>query len=40
MRRCRIWSRDTITEKLGSQSIVGSIAGDLESWVMCCDRQD
>jgi hypothetical protein len=23
---------------LGSRSRVGSKAGDLESWVMCCDR--
>jgi hypothetical protein len=31
---------DTVSKKLGSQSRVGSIAGDLESWVMCCDRKD
>jgi hypothetical protein len=31
---------DTVSEKSGSQSRVGNIAGDLESWVMCCDRQD
>jgi hypothetical protein len=31
---------DTISEKLGSQSRVGSKASDLESWVMCYDRQD
>jgi hypothetical protein len=31
---------DTASEKLGSQSRVGSIEGDLESWVTCCDRQD
>jgi hypothetical protein len=31
---------DTDSEKPGSRSRVGSIAGDLESWVTCCDRQD
>jgi hypothetical protein len=31
---------DTVSEKMGSQSRVGSIACDLESWVTCCDRQD
>jgi hypothetical protein len=31
---------DTDSEKLGSQSRVGSIASQLESWVTCCDRQD
>jgi hypothetical protein len=31
---------DTVSEKLGSRSRVGSIASDLESWVMCCDRQE
>jgi hypothetical protein len=31
---------DTVSEKPGSQSRVGSIASDLESWVMCCDRED
>jgi hypothetical protein len=31
---------DTISVKLGSRSRVGSIASDLESWVMCYDRQD
>jgi hypothetical protein len=31
---------DTVSEKLGSGSRVGSIASDLEFWVMCCDRQD
>jgi hypothetical protein len=31
---------DTVSEELGSRSRVGSIAGDLESWVTCCDRQD
>jgi hypothetical protein len=31
---------DTISEKLGSRSRVGNIASDLESWVLCCDRQD
>jgi hypothetical protein len=31
---------DTVSEKPRSQSSVGSIASDLESWVMCCDRQD
>jgi hypothetical protein len=31
---------DTVSEKSGSRNRVGSIAGDLESWVMCCDRQD
>ncbi len=29
---------DTVSEKPGSWSRVGSIASDLESWVMCCDR--
>jgi hypothetical protein len=29
---------DTVSEKPGSQSRVGSIASDLESWVTCCDR--
>jgi hypothetical protein len=28
---------DIVSEKLGSQSRVGSIASDLESWVTCCD---
>jgi hypothetical protein len=31
---------DTVSEKLGSRSRVASIAGDLESWVTCCERQD
>jgi hypothetical protein len=31
---------DTVSEKPGSRSRVGSIASDLESWVTCCDRQD
>jgi hypothetical protein len=31
---------DTVSEKLGSRSRVGSIACDLESCVTCCDRQD
>jgi hypothetical protein len=31
---------DTVSEKPGSQSRVGSIASDLKSWVTCCDRQD
>jgi hypothetical protein len=31
---------DTVSEKSGSRSRVGSIAGDLESWVTCCDRQE
>jgi hypothetical protein len=31
---------DTVSEIPGSQSRVGSVACDLESWVMCCDRQD
>jgi hypothetical protein len=31
---------DTVSEKPGSQSRVGRIAGNLESWVMCYDRQD
>jgi hypothetical protein len=31
---------DTVSEKLGSRSRVGSIVGDFESWVTCCDRQD
>jgi hypothetical protein len=30
---------DTVSEKPGSQSRVGSIASDLESWVTCYDRQ-
>jgi hypothetical protein len=29
---------DTVSEKSGSRSRVGSIASDLESWVTCCDR--
>jgi hypothetical protein len=29
----------TVSEKSGSRSRVGSIASDLESSVMCCDRQ-
>jgi hypothetical protein len=29
---------DTVSEKPGSRSKVGNIAGDLESWVTCCDR--
>jgi hypothetical protein len=35
-----VWipSYDTVSEILGSQSRVGSIASDLESWVTCCDR--
>jgi hypothetical protein len=31
---------DTVSEKPGSRSKVGSIAGDLEAWVTCGDRQD
>jgi hypothetical protein len=31
---------DTISEIPRSQSRVGSIADDLESWVTCYDRQD
>jgi hypothetical protein len=31
---------DTVSEKPGSRSRVGNIASNLESWVMCCDRQD
>jgi hypothetical protein len=31
---------DTVSEKPGPQSRLGSIAGDLESLVTCCDRQD
>jgi hypothetical protein len=31
---------DTVSEKPGMLSRVGGITGDLESWVMCCDRQD
>jgi hypothetical protein len=31
---------DTLSEKPGSQSRVGSIIGALDSWVMCYDRQD
>jgi hypothetical protein len=31
---------DTVSEKLGSRSRVGSIASELASWVMCRDRQD
>jgi hypothetical protein len=31
---------DTVSELLGSRSRVGSIVGDLESWVTCYDRQD
>jgi hypothetical protein len=31
---------DTVSEKLGSRSRVDNIAGDMESWVTCCDRQD
>jgi hypothetical protein len=31
---------DTVSEKPGLRSRVGSIAGDLEYWVTCCDRQD
>jgi hypothetical protein len=31
---------DTVSEKPGSRSKVGRIAGDLESWVTCCHRQD
>jgi hypothetical protein len=30
---------DTVSEIPGLRSRVGSIAGDLESWVMCCDRR-
>jgi hypothetical protein len=29
---------DTVSEKPGSRSRVGSITSDLESWIMCCDR--
>jgi hypothetical protein len=29
---------DTVSDKPGSRSRVGSIASDLESWVTCCDR--
>jgi hypothetical protein len=37
-----VWfpSCDTVSEKLGSRSRVGSIAGDLESRVMCYHIQD
>jgi hypothetical protein len=31
---------DTVSEKLGSQSRVGSVASDLESWVTYYDRHD
>jgi hypothetical protein len=31
---------DTVSKIPGSRSRVGSIAGDLESWVTCYDRQD
>jgi hypothetical protein len=31
---------DTLREKPGSRSRVGSIASDLESWVTCYDMQD
>jgi hypothetical protein len=31
---------DTVSEKSGSRSRVGSIASDLESWITCGDRQD
>jgi hypothetical protein len=31
---------DTVSEKPGSRNRVGNIASDLESWVMCCHRQD
>jgi hypothetical protein len=31
---------DTVSEIAGSRSRVCIIAGDLESSVMCCDRQD
>jgi hypothetical protein len=31
---------DIVGEILGSRSRVGNIAGALESWVMCYDRQD
>jgi hypothetical protein len=31
---------DTVSEIVGSRSRVGIIAGDLESFVKCCDRQD
>jgi hypothetical protein len=31
---------DTVSWILGLQSRVWNIAGDLESWVTCCDRQD
>jgi hypothetical protein len=30
-------SCDTVSDKPGSRSRVGSIASDLESWVVCCD---
>jgi hypothetical protein len=36
----RIPYYDIVNEKPGSRSKVGSIAGDLESWVTRCDRQD
>jgi hypothetical protein len=36
----RIPCCDTVSEKLGLWSRVGSIASDLESFVTCCDRQD
>jgi hypothetical protein len=29
---------DTVSEKPGLRSRVGSITSDLKSWVMCCDR--
>jgi hypothetical protein len=37
-----VWSPccDIVSEKPGSRSRVDSIAGDLESWITCCDRQD
>jgi hypothetical protein len=31
---------DTVSDLPGSQSRVGSIASDLESWGTCCERQD
>jgi hypothetical protein len=31
---------DTVNWSSGSRSRVGSIAGDLESWVTYCDRSD
>jgi hypothetical protein len=31
---------DIVSDIPGSRSRVDSIAGDLESWVTCCDRQD